>query len=170
MGRKLIYALRHDPASMLLEMDKHGWVELEEILSKSQLEMGELETIISKDDKGRFALDTEKGRLRAAQGHSINIDLDLAPVWPPDKLYHGTVEKYIPWIEKEGLKKMSRNHVHLSPDIETAEKVASRRDTENVILEIDAKTMAQKGFDFFVSSNGVWLTDRVPPEFISNLS
>jgi putative RNA 2'-phosphotransferase len=80
------------------------------------------------------------------------------------------VAKYIPWIEKEGLKKMSRHHVHLSPDIETAEKVASRRDTENVILEIDAKTMAQKGFDFFVSSNGVWLTDRVPPEFISNLS
>jgi putative RNA 2'-phosphotransferase len=131
---------------------------------------GDLELIVLTDNKGRFSFSEDKKFIRANQGHSINIDLQLDPKEPPEFLYHGTVEKYMPWIKKEGLKKMSRNHVHLSSNLQTAEQVASRRDTKNVILEVRTLEMYNDGFKFFLSENGVWLTDNVPHKYIYRLT
>jgi len=166
-ARTLTYALRHKPSEFGLNMQTGGWVPVEQVLNSLDLKYGELELIILTDNKGRFSLSPDKTLVRANQGHSINIDLQLDEVEPPEILYHGTVEKYMKWILADGLRKMSRHHVHLSGDIETAEQVASRRKTDNVILKVKAHDMWEQGHKFYLSDNGVWLTDHVPPEFLS---
>ena len=128
--------------------------------------MEQLESIVSNDNKNRFSFNEDKTKIMANQGHSIKVDLGLTPITPPEILYHGTAEKYIPFIKESGLKKMSRHHVHLSEDLETAEQVVSRRETNSVILKIRASKMHKGGFVFYKSNNGVWLTDRVPSKYI----
>jgi len=169
-ARQLTFALRHKPEDFALTVMDGGWVEIAKVLIAFEMEYGDLELIVLTDNKGRFSFSEDKKFIRANQGHSIDIDLQLDPKEPPEFLYHGTVEKYMPWIEKQGLIKMSRNHVHLSRNLQTAEQVASRRETENVMLEVRTLEMHNDGFVFFLSDNGVWLTDNVPYKYIFRLT
>ena len=146
-------------------MDSNGWVNIEELLSKADngLTREILEGIVAEDTKQRYAV--ADGRIRANQGHSVEVDLKLKKAIPPVTLYHGTYAAVVDAIKKQGLKKMKRHHVHLSADYETAVKVGARRG-KPVVLEIDTRDMVKQGVAFFISENGVWLTDFVEPKFI----
>ncbi|MFC7669721.1 RNA 2'-phosphotransferase [Hymenobacter humi] len=124
--------------------------------------------MVAGSDKQRFAFDASGERVRAQQGHSVAVDLQLAPVEPPEVLYHGTASAAVPAIRHEGLHRMKRHHVHLSPDEETARRVGARRGRP-VLFVIDAKALHEAGGVFYQSGNGVWLTDHVPPEYLREL-
>lgn len=163
--------LRHQPERLGLTLGPGGWVDVEELLVACRanafpLTRDELLEIVERNDKRRFVLDSTGTRIRAAQGHSVAVDLQLAPVDPPPVLFHGTNERAVASIRREGLLPQGRHHVHLSPDRETATRVGARRGRP-VVLEIDASAMAAAGHRFYVSDNGVWLTDAVPPRFVS---
>ena len=128
----------------------------------------ELIESVETNDKKRFSFDDSGDLIRANQGHSVEVDLQLEEKQPPDVLYHGTVEQFLASIMAEGLKKGKRHHVHLSKDIETARKVGSRRG-KPIVLQIDAGKMHGAGFKFFLSVNGVWLTDSVPAGFLTRM-
>jgi putative RNA 2'-phosphotransferase len=160
--------LRHDPAGLGLTLEPGGWVNIDDLLAGAakkgmRISLDDLEEVVECNDKKRFAIDGDK--IRANQGHSTEVDLQLVATTPPDVLYHGTPERFIASIKQSGLKKMKRHHVHLSKDVETAIKVGQRRGFP-VILIIDSKRMAEEGHEFFVSANGVWLTDAVPVQYI----
>lgn len=166
----LSLVLRHNPQTIGINIDQNGWTNVAELLTKAVkrkmfISAEELETIVRENDKKRFSFNDDHTMIRANQGHSINIDLNLSATAPPEYLYHGTVSKFIQSIKSEGLKKMSRQHVHLSNDRATAEKVGSRRGIP-VILSIRSGAMQQDGYSFFQSDNGVWLTDNVPVDYI----
>lgn len=128
--------------------------------------MEELEHVVATNNKKRFSFNDDKTKIRANQGHSLkNINLEFENTTPPDFLYHGTVAKFMDAIHATGLQKMSRQHVHLSKDIDTAIKVGSRRG-KPIILSVRAGEMHKNGYEFYCSANGVWLTDVVPVEFI----
>lgn len=168
ISKFLSLILRHKPEKIGLTLDENGWATISDILEKSKLRFSfeELDEIVATNDKQRFSFNLDKTKIRANQGHSLKtIDLDLKPETPPAFLYHGTVLKFIPEIKLHGLKKMSRQHVHLSKDRDTAIKVGSRRG-KPVILSIRTLDMQKEGHQFFMSENGVWLTDAVPPMFI----
>lgn len=134
--------------------------------NKVRVNFDELTEVVKNCDKQRFTLNEDQTKIRANQGHSLkNIDLELETLSPPEYLYHGTVDKFMSEIRESGLKKMSRQHVHLSHERETAVKVGSRRG-KPVILSVKSGDMQEKGFEFFQSKNGVWITDNVPAEFI----
>ena len=158
--------LRHKPSKIGLVLDKNGWADVKELLEKAQMDIKTLEKVVATNDKKRFAFNDDKTKIRASQGHSIKVNLELKPVKPPDILYHGTVDKYMLSIVKKGLIKGKRQHVHLSEDMETANKVGSRRG-EPLILMIDAKSMFLVGHKFFLSKNEVWLTDHISPKYIT---
>jgi putative RNA 2'-phosphotransferase len=163
--------LRHSPDRLGLTLAPGGWVGVDELLSacaahQFPLTRTELEAVVVASDKQRFAFDETKTRIRANQGHSVDIDLQLEPQMPPEVLYHGTGEKSVPAILETGLTKMSRHHVHLSREIETAHKVGSRHGRP-VVLAIAADAMSQAGFSFYCSENGVWLVDEVPPQYLT---
>jgi putative RNA 2'-phosphotransferase len=128
----------------------------------------ELDEIVFTSDKQRFAFDETEARVRANQGHSVEVDLQLDPADPPDVLYHGTAEAVLPAILAGGLLKMRRHHVHLSRDVETAVRVGARHGRP-VVLAVAAGKMAANGFRFFVSANGVWLVDAVLPDYLTVL-
>jgi putative RNA 2'-phosphotransferase len=128
----------------------------------------ELVDCVETNDKQRFALDETGDLIRANQGHSIDADLQLEEREPPEFLYHGTVERFLPFILEAGLVRGKRHHVHLSKDVETALKVGSRRG-KPIILQVDAGRMYRDGHKFLLSANGVWLTDAVPPEYLTRL-
>jgi putative RNA 2'-phosphotransferase len=162
--------LRHKPESIGLKLEPGGWVDVENLLTacathQFSITRVELEKVVADSDKQRFSFNETKTRIRANQGHSIEVDLQLLPQVPPDVLYHGTAKQFISSILESGLQKMSRHHVHLSPDIETAKKVGSRRGSP-VILRIDAVAMHADGTIFYRSNNGVWLVDFVPVEYL----
>ena len=163
--------LRHKPEQLGLRLDENGWVEVSELLAAMcsqglDVDADLLEEVVRENDKQRFAFNEDKTRIRANQGHSVEVDVELEETLPPDFLYHGTVEKFLDLIRESGLKKMSRQHVHLSAEIETASNVGSRRG-KPVILKIKSAQMVQDGYPFFLSANGVWLTDNVPPRYIT---
>ncbi len=169
-ARFLTLVLRHKPEEIEIELDYHGgWANVKDVLKALDISLSELDQIVDNDSKNRFGYNSNKIKIRANQGHSVDVDLELYSQKPPEFLFHGTVRKYIPWIKVEGLKKMTRHHVHLSSDLETAEQVASRRQTDNVLLEIDALQMYVNGFKFYLSENEVWLTETVPTKYIINL-
>lgn len=160
--------LRHQPERIGLTLDAHGWVPVDELLRAVArhhfpLTRAELEHVVASNDKQRFAI--EGGRIRASQGHTIEVDLDLPPAEPPAYLYHGTVGRFLDAIRAEGLRPMNRTHVHLSPDHETATRVGARRGRP-VVLTVDAGATHRAGHVFYVSANGVWLTAAVPPEHL----
>jgi putative RNA 2'-phosphotransferase len=124
--------------------------------------------VVEENDKQRFELSPDLQRIRARQGHSVAVELALAPAAPPAVLYHGTVERFLDAIMAEGLRKMRRHHVHLSPTLETAQRVGARRGRA-IILEIDATAMSADGAVFFVTENGVWLTESVAPRYLRRL-
>lgn len=163
--------LRHKPAQIGLTLDENGWANVQELIGKAKTagfsftpEL--LNEIAETNNKKRFAFNEDKTRIRASQGHSIEVKLDLQAVEPPEFLYHGTVEKFLPSILKEGLQKMQRQHVHLSKDTETATHVAARRG-KPVILKINSARMFSDGCAFFISENNVWLCNEVLPQYIS---
>lgn len=170
ISKFLSFVLRHKPEEINIQLYANGWTDVDILIEKANAHMVPLnfellEEIVITNDKKRFSFNTDYTMIRANQGHSVEIDLALNPVQPPEKLYHGTVAKFIEAIKAEGLQKMSRRHIHLSKDMETAKKVGSRRG-KPVILVIDSEKMHADGFVFFVSENGVWLTDKVPVEYI----
>lgn len=165
-GRKLTYLLRHSPKEFGIELNEAGWGNVEKILLSLDLKNSELELIVKNDNKNRFSFSPDGLSIRANQGHSIPVNLGLDAVQPPKYLYHGTVQKFMHLIKKEGLRKISRHHVHLSSDLETATQVASRRQTDSVILIVKSLEMMNDGYEFFLSDNGVWLTDSVPARFL----
>ena len=162
------YVLRHRPDSIGIEMDKAGWVNISELLEKSNngLTLDMLNEIVAEDAKQRYAVSEDGLRIRANQGHSIEVDLELKAAIPPVTLYHGTYTDAVAVIMKQGLKKMKRHHVHLSADPVKAKEIGARRG-KPVVLTIDTREMVKQGIKFFISENGVWLTDSVAPEFLS---
>jgi putative RNA 2'-phosphotransferase len=166
--------LRHTPDRLGVTLASGGWVTVDELLSacaahQFPLTRAELEEVVATSDKQRFSFDETKTRIRANQGHSVEIDLQLEPQTPPDVLYHGTGEQSVPLILRSGLLKMSRHHVHLSKDIETARRVGMRHGRP-VLFAIDAVAMQQAGFTFYRSDNGVWLVDEVPSQYLQQFS
>ncbi|MFF8962079.1 RNA 2'-phosphotransferase [Streptomyces globisporus] len=160
--------LRHQPERIGITLDENGWVGVETLLSAAALHgfaisRAELDHVVTANDKRRFAVDGD--RIRANQGHTVAVDLDLPPAEPPGYLYHGTVARVMDVIRAEGLRPMTRHHVHLSPDRETATRVGARRGRP-LVLTVDAGAMHRAGHVFRVSANGVWLADAVPPEFL----
>ncbi|MEB3283592.1 MAG: RNA 2'-phosphotransferase [Lyngbya sp.] len=166
--------LRHQPERLGLKLAAGGWVNIEELLAACQqhqfpLTRGELEEVVIKNDKQRFSFDETKTRIRANQGHTIEVDLQLKPRIPPDILYHGTGEGTVEAILEYGLLKMFRHHVHLSTDIATAKAVGMRKGRP-VIFQVNAAEMSQEGFTFYCSDNGVWLVEQVPAKYLTRLN
>lgn len=170
ISKFLSLVLRHEPGKIGIVLDEHGWTNCHELIQAVarhgvRFDREILLEIVRTNDKQRFSLSDDGTRIRANQGHSVTVDLALAPKQPPETLYHGTVEKFLGSIRSTGLQKRERHHVHLSPDLITATKVGERRG-KPVILTIRAAAMTKAGHPFFLADNGVWLTDAVPPEFI----
>ncbi|MEV0972972.1 RNA 2'-phosphotransferase [Microtetraspora glauca] len=168
VSKYLAKHLRHQPERIGVELDANGWVDVEALLAASAahgfpISRAELERVVADNDKRRYVIQGE--RIRASQGHSVPVDLDLPVTTPPALLYHGTVARNVAAIRAEGVRPMSRHHVHLSPDRETATRVGARRGRP-VVLTVDAAAMRAAGHEFRVSANGVWLVDHVPPAFI----
>ena len=162
--------LRHQPDALGLTLAEGGWVEIDTLLATSAqhgfpITREQLDEVVQTSDKKRFAIDETGQRIRANQGHSTPVDLQLQPVEPPPILYHGSAAKNTTEILAFGLLKMKRHHVHLSHDITTAHKVGQRHGNP-VVFTIDSAGMHAKGFVFYCSVNGVWLTDHVPAEFL----
>ena len=171
ISKFLSLVLRHQPECINITISEKGWVNVLELMNNSKTKniyfsKDELKEIVKTNDKQRFALNEDYTQIRANQGHSLKtVDLELEATKPPEVLYHGTVDEFIDSIKNQGLQKRSRLHVHLSAEINTAVKVGSRRG-KPIVLTIDADKMYKEGFEFFQSKNGVWLTNKVPFEFI----
>lgn len=166
----LSLVLRHKPETIGVTLDAEGWIDVQALLEAMgrhghALTRPDLERLVRESDKQRFALSEDGTRIRANQGHSVEVDLGLTPQTPPEKLYHGTVDRFLDSIRATGLEKRQRHHVHLSADIATASKVGERRG-KPVLLEISSGHMHREGHRFFLSENGVWLVDHVPTQFI----
>ena len=161
--------LRHNPETIGIALDEHGWANVDELIAgvnrTHPLDMKRLERIVAEDDKQRYSFNDDKTLIRANQGHSIPVDVELAEVEPPEILYHGTGEKYTGSIEKEGLIPKSRLYVHLSGDEETARKVGMRHGRP-VIYIVKSGDMYRDSIRFYRSVNGVWLTKFVPVKYM----
>lgn len=160
--------LRHDPGKIGLTLDRGGWASLDELLRKAPpwVTRDAVVQAVTENDKQRFTI--KDGRIRANQGHSIEVELDLVAVEPPEFLYHGTYHKVVDLIWAEGLRKMARHHVHMAAETGTAVTVGRRSGTP-VVFKILAAKMHAEGFIFYRSDNGVWLTEHVPPTYLERL-
>ena len=167
-GKYMSLLLRHKPEAEHLDMDKYGYVKVKQLLTALDIKMSDLEEIVISNNKKRFSFSDDKRKIRANQGHSIDVDLGLEETTPPDTLYHGTATKYLDSIYDKGIVKGERQHVHLSQDLETAKSVGKRHGTL-IVLELDTKQMYKDGVDFYISNNGVWLTDFVDKRYIKEL-
>jgi putative RNA 2'-phosphotransferase len=170
ISKFLSLVLRHDPARIGISLDSAGWTDVAVLLEACAAHgvaftRDQLAEVVATSDKQRFALSDDGTRIRANQGHSVEVELELAPAMPPAVLYHGTVERFLPSIREHGLIKGLRHHVHLSADLATAQNVGGRRGTP-IVLTVRAAEMVAARYPFFVSQNGVWLTDYVPAEFL----
>jgi putative RNA 2'-phosphotransferase len=162
--------LRHQPERLGLELQSGGWVAVDTLLRACArhnfpVSRAELDEVVARNDKQRFGFDPTGTLIRAHQGHSVAVDLQLEPAEPPAVLFHGTADRNLAAILRDGLIPMRRHHVHLSPDRETARRVGARHGRP-VVLEVDAAAMRAAGMVFRRSDNGVWLVDRVPPRFL----
>jgi len=171
ISKYLAKHLRHAPDELGLTLQPGGWVSVDDLLTAAgkngfPIIYDELVECVETNDKKRYSFDETGDVIRANQGHSVDVDLHLEEREPPEVLYHGTVDRFLPSNLAERLNKGRRHHVHLSKDVETARKVGSRRG-EPVVLTVDAGRMRGNGHEFFVSANGVWLTDAVPPGFLT---
>ena len=162
--------LRHKPEVIGITLDEHGWANVDELIEgvsrTHKLDMAILEQIVAEDEKQRYSFNEDKTLIRANQGHSIPVDVELEEQQPPEILYHGTGEKYVASIDAQGLIPKSRLYVHLSRDKETANKVGSRHG-QPVIYKVNSGDMSRDGSKFFCSVNGVWLTNEVPVKYLS---
>lgn len=172
ISKFLSFVLRHKPEAIGLILDEQGWASIDELINKAK-QSGEIKTldrsliqeVVDTNDKKRFVISEDGQKIRAAQGHSIGVDLQLKPVIPPELLYHGTATRFLDRILKEGLKPQQRQYVHLSKDTETATAVGQRYG-KPVLLKVKARLMYEQDFIFYISENGVWLTDKVPVDFL----
>lgn len=171
-GKFIALILRHKPEVIGIHLDEHGWANVDELIagiSKTQeFNMAMLEEIVRTDNKQRYSFNDDKTKIRANQGHSIPVDVELEQKTPPDVLWHGTGEKYVSSIEVEGLIPKTRLYVHLSSDPDTAIKVGSRHG-KPVVYEVATKEMKDDGYVFFQSVNGVWLTKQVPTKYLKRI-
>jgi putative RNA 2'-phosphotransferase len=162
--------LRHQPERIGLTLEEGGWVEVEKLLAAARkyhmaMSRQQLDEVVAQNNKQRFSFDPTGMKIRANQGHSVEVDLGLEPQTPPPILFHGTGAQNRELLLREGLKKMRRHHVHLSTDVETALNVGARHG-KPIVLEVDTARMSAGEHLFYVSDNGVWLSDEVPPEFL----
>ena len=170
VSRFLSRHLRHEPERLGITLEPGGWVPVDQLLRACAqrnfaLTEDELREVVAGNDKQRFSFDETGTRIRANQGHSVEVDLGLEPADPPAVLFHGTADRNLSSILREGLERRGRHHVHLSPDEETATRVGARHGRP-VVLRIDAAAMAAAGHRFYVTANGVWLTDAVPARYL----
>jgi putative RNA 2'-phosphotransferase len=169
----LSLVLRHDPGVIGLELDANGWASVSELLSKAAahgtaLSEDELKEIVTTNEKKRFDWDTVANRIRANQGHSIEVDLELSPAMPPEELFHGSAVQNQASIFAKGLVRGKRQHVHLSSDISTAKMVGARHGRP-IVFRISSGEMHRQGHNFYISKNGVWLTGDIPPAFLRKI-
>jgi putative RNA 2'-phosphotransferase len=170
VSKRLSFVLRHRPDSVGLTLDDAGWVGVDDLLaglahSGMRLTRAELDAVVAGNDKQRFAFDDSGTRIRASQGHSVPVALGYQNELPPDVLFHGTVQRFLPAILAAGLRPGNRHAVHLSADVATASSVGGRRGRP-VVLRVDAAAMVADGATFTRSANGVWLTDAVPARYL----
>lgn len=170
ISKTLAYWLRHRPDEAGLTLDANGWTSADAVMASlnrdQPVSWDELIAVVETNDKQRYEFSGDLTQIRARQGHSVEIDLALEPAVPPPVLFHGTVGRFIKAIMQEGLRPMNRHHVHLSADEETARRVAIRRGPP-VILRVDTVRMTADAAIFHVTGNGVWLTDKVAPRYLS---
>jgi len=172
ISKFLSLVLRHQPELISITLDQNGFVPVDELLSSMakhrrghQVSLEQLKEVVDTNDKQRFEFDDSGLKIRARQGHSVEIDHGLEPTEPPEFLLHGTATRVLGLVREGGLKKMNRHHVHMHLDDRTAVDVGGRHG-KPVLLKIRAAEMHQQGYEFFVTANDVWLTDHVPPQFI----
>ena len=161
-GKKLSYLLRHDKS---YTFDEHGWREVSDLVANHSFTFEELREIVATNNKQRYEFSEDMTCIRARQGHSIQVNVELAEAMPPDKLYHGTAKAFVKSIMSQGIQKGKRLYVHLSTTIDVATKVGERHG-KPAVLAIDAKRMHEDGIKFFLSRNGVWLTEFVDAKYI----
>lgn len=166
--------LRHKPEATRITLDEHGWANVDELINGinntgRKIDMTMLEEIVKTDNKQRYSFNEDKTLIRANQGHSIPVDVELNQQEPPELLYHGTASKFLDNIMTEGLKPMSRLYVHLSKDVETAKKVGKRHGNP-VVLKVYSRQMNRDGVEFYLSENGVWLTKKVDAEYLEQIN
>ena len=170
-GRKLSLVLRHQPEAIGLKLDRQGWADVNHLLdrlakAKLPIDRADLDRIVAENNKQRFSFNDDGTKIRANQGHSIDVDLGFVPIEPPATLFHGTAARFVDSILATGLEARSRQHVHLSADRETAVAVGKRHGRP-VILLVDAGRMHKAGYEFYRSENGVWLARAVPAEYLN---
>lgn len=170
-GLYLSKHLRHQPERLGLRLEPGGWVVVDDLLAACArhgmaTDRAELTELVRRDGKQRYSFDEDERRIRANQGHTVEVDLQLEPLPPPERLYQGTAERSVEAIAASGLLRMARHHVHLSADVETARQMGVWHG-RSVVLEIAAARMGRDSYPFYRSDNGVWLVDRVPPEYIA---
>ncbi len=172
ISKYLSFLLRHKPEAIGLTLDANGWASIEELICKTTqyaLTPELIATVVETNDKRRFSLSEDGCKIRANQGHSLEIDLELAPIEPPEQLFHGTAVRFLAGIRAKGLSKMKRHHVHLSESATVARNVGSRYG-EPVVLTVASRQMHQDGYLFYKTINNVWLVDSVPYEYIIVIS
>jgi putative RNA 2'-phosphotransferase len=170
-SRFLSMVLRHQPDKIGIRLDEAGWVAVDELLDGCRraghaITPDQLREIVRTSDKQRFALSEDGTRIRANQGHSVEVDLGYEPATPPEVLYHGTADRFLESIRAEGVNKGSRHHVHLSERVDTAEAVG-RRHGRQIVLHVRSGEMHRAGIKFYKTPNGVWLTDVVPAQYLN---
>ncbi len=170
LSKFLSLVLRHEPERIGISLDSNGWVAVDDLIAAAAragtpISRERLDLVVATNDKKRFAFSPDGTRIRASQGHSVEVELDLPPTVPPERLFHGTATRFLDAIRAEGLRPQSRQHVHLSPDEETAVKVGQRHG-KPVVLVVLAGAMHREGHVFYRSENGVWLTAAVPPGYL----
>ena len=164
--------LRHKPEVIGIKLDKNGWANVTELINginkTRHITMEQLEEIVRTDKKQRYSFNEDHSKIRANQGHSVNVDVELKKAFPPDILYHGTCDRFLDSIQRLGLQPQSRQYVHLSSNVETAMTVGKRHGNP-VVLKIDARQMEKDGYQFFISENKVWLTKKVPSKYLKQI-
>ena len=174
VSKFLSLVLRHRPDLIGIELSEQGWVHVDTLLSAMEesgkpISLQQLQQVVRDNDKQRFAFSSDGTRIRANQGHSVDVDLGYENAQPPEILYHGTPTQFVDMIDEQGLRKMQRHHVHLHQSKDLARTVGQRRG-KAVVLTVRSGEMAENGFEFFVTPNCVWLTDHVPREYIDRPS
>lgn len=173
MSKFISLVLRHHPEAAYIQLDEHGWADVEQLLSGMKktgrkINREILEEIVRTDEKQRYSFNEDKTLIRANQGHSIPVDVGLKEQAPPELLYHGTAVGFYESIQKQGLRPMSRLYVHLSKDVETAISVGKRHG-KPIVLKIHSGSMYRDGVPFYLSENGVWLTRKVEPKYFEQI-
>ncbi|MDE6760481.1 MAG: RNA 2'-phosphotransferase [Lachnospiraceae bacterium] len=170
LGKFISLILRHKPEVIGITLDENGWADTQELLSGINasgryIDLTVLERIVRENNKKRYSFNEDKTKIRANQGHSVHVDVEMKEMMPPDELYHGTAERFLKSIREKGILKMNRQYVHLSTDVESA-KVVGKRHGKPVVLVIDTKKMVEDGYHFWLSDNGVWQSEEIKWEYV----